>query len=93
MLYFFFMLLKVKGTFLQKRGVQSSLSLHNTFKTVSDPFKNGILSGKFSIPLELSNDFLLKVIRRLKISVSKNHTVEEKLWFWVTASLLAGRVP
>ena len=65
------------------------------FKLFHPYFQNGDLSGKLSIPLELSNGFLFRVIRRLKISVSKNHPVEEKWWFGLTALLvlLVGRVP
>ena len=87
-LYFLLMLLNVKGTFLQKRGGNHYYPNTIHLKFFHPHYQNGILSGKFSIPLDLSNGFLYRVIRHLKISVLKNHPVKEKWWFWLTASLL-----
>ena len=76
-LYFFLMLLKVKGTFLQKRGGKHYYPNTIHLKLFHPDYQNEILSGKFSVQLELSNGFLYRVIRRLKISVFKNHPKRE----------------
>ena len=90
-LYFFLMLLKVKGTFLQKRGGKHYYPNTIHLKLFHPDYQNGILSGKFSVQLELSNGFLYRVIRRLKISVSKNHPIKGNAW-WFDSLLLCLQV-
>ena len=92
---FLFNVSQSKGYFQKKKREGDKHYQPNTIhlKLFHPYFKNGNLSGKFCLPLELSNGFLFWVIRCLKISFSKNHPVEEKWWVGLTGSLLAGRVP